>query len=73
MNIRCPDTTKCNECSCGRTPEDRKANVLSLDQLSAGGFEEAEEDIGGLLNLPVWSLKKSYYALQQAKGCREEG
>ena len=45
MNIRCPDTTKCNECSCGRTPEDRQSNILSLDQLSAGGFEEAEEDI----------------------------
>lgn len=28
--------------------------------------------LSGLLNLPVWSLKKSYYALQQAKGCREE-
>lgn len=42
--INCPDTNKCSACPFDRKPEDRKANVISWDELIANVYEEQRED-----------------------------
>ena len=42
--ITCPDTNKCSDCPYGRSPEDRKANVISWDEMIDAGYEEQTED-----------------------------
>ena len=42
--IMCPDKNKCIACPYGRKPEERKANVISLDGLIETGYEVQIED-----------------------------
>ena len=42
--INCPDKNKCSACPFGRKPEDRKANIISWDELIENGYEEQTED-----------------------------
>lgn len=42
--IICPDSNKCGACPYGRKPEDRKANIISWDELIENGYEERTED-----------------------------
>lgn len=59
--IRCPDTNRCRECPFGILAEDRRANYISLDQLSENGYEEAAEDRGmdmGLVKIEFESMRK---------------
>ena len=42
--ISCPDTNRCSACPYGRKIEERKANVISWDDLIETGYEEQTND-----------------------------
>ena len=72
--IRCPESNRCNACPYGITEENRRANLISLDEMAENGPEEwladpitAQNDTNLILEAALDTIgsknSKSWYAV----------